>query len=50
MRGLKITPISVLNYNTTTQGASNGNLPPLFLTLAYNPYQRRIMIWFFVIW
>ena len=33
------TPISVLNCNTSTQVASTGNLPPPFLTLAYNPYR-----------
>jgi hypothetical protein len=33
------TPISVLNCNTSTQVASTGNLPPSFLTLAYNPYR-----------
>jgi hypothetical protein len=31
--------ISVLNCNTSTQVASTGNLPPSFLTLAYNPYR-----------
>ena len=33
------TLISVLNCNTSTQVASTGNLPPPFLTLAYNPYR-----------
>jgi hypothetical protein len=31
--------ISVLNFNTSTQVASTCNLPPPFLTLAYNPYR-----------
>jgi len=33
------TAISVLNCETGTQVASTGNLPPPFLTLAYNPYR-----------
>ena len=37
--GLKTTPISVLDCNTSTLVASTGNLPPPFLTLAYNPYR-----------